>query len=129
MTEQQVRDLLRERITASGKTRTKFAEEEIGCSVWFLYDVLAGKRRPGNKVRECLNIEKIVKCDVSENEMVRRLKKRMAETQKRLERFAVDELGCSRQFLVQVLSGERRPGDKVRKYLGITKSIEYRERR
>jgi hypothetical protein len=58
MDEDQIRGLLRTKLEASGKTKIQFAHEDIGVSETFLYDVLAGKRKPGNKVRKYLGITK-----------------------------------------------------------------------
>ncbi len=47
---EKIRIRLRNSIAASGKSTLKFAEEDLGVSVNFLYDVLAGRRGPGVKI-------------------------------------------------------------------------------
>jgi hypothetical protein len=58
MNEEQILELLKQKLQESGKTRGKFAVENIGCCESFLFDVLAGRRHPGNKICAYLGIEK-----------------------------------------------------------------------
>ncbi len=64
MNENEIRDLLKTRMDEAlatlYRTKYEFAHYELGCSTSFLYDVLAGRRRPGDKVRDYLGITKSV---------------------------------------------------------------------
>lgn len=56
MTEEEIRELLKQKILVSGKTREQFAVEELGVTESFLYAVLSGRRPPSSKVQEYLGV-------------------------------------------------------------------------
>lgn len=57
MTHKQLRDRLARRIRESGKSKARFAREDLGRSDAYLHDVLVGKRPPTSpSVLQCLGL-------------------------------------------------------------------------